>query len=182
MSAFCSLCQFIWIPVNLECCQVFRWIPCVFMCSFLIDQLGNVPLINSNKVYDKAVAFLVRCPRSMWLFFPFSFFGQHLFSSLTGWGWVIDSDLWFHLCHMFRYIQYILCLWLCLRLHTDPYHYSIFFITYFLEYGYCATIICLKLASSSGLMNLAFKTPILLHSFFCWFGKGYALRIESAVL
>ena len=26
------------------------------MCSFLIDQLGNVPLINSNKVYDKAVA------------------------------------------------------------------------------------------------------------------------------
>ena len=58
MSAFCSLCQFIWIPVNLECCQVFRWIPCVFMCSFLIDQLGNVPLINSNKVYDKAVAWV----------------------------------------------------------------------------------------------------------------------------
>ena len=58
MSAFCSSCQFIRIPVNLEFCQVFRCIPCVFMCSFLIDQLGNVPLINSNKVYDKAVAWV----------------------------------------------------------------------------------------------------------------------------
>ena len=54
MSAFCSLCQFIRIPVNLEFCQVFRCIPCVFMCSFLIDQLGNVPLISSNKEIGRA--------------------------------------------------------------------------------------------------------------------------------